>query len=246
MSLPSEQVVTDGVAQVAPAGLPARWMDARSLRKEISRLEFFALGHENAGSTEVETEDMKADEEACLPEKTAPDEEALAERIAVQIEAAKQEARREADEAWEEECERRVAVEREAVLRSCEQFSAERARYFAGVEPEVVKLALAIAARVLHREVTLDPLLLTAAVRVALEKVADGSSAVVRVPSADVMQWGEVFREAQKAGVTLSGDDLLKAGECVLETSVGAVDLGVSAQLSEIEQGFFDLLQKRP
>ena len=34
-------------------------------------------------------------------------------------------------------------------------------RYFAGVEAEVVKLALAIAARVLHREAKLDPLLLT-------------------------------------------------------------------------------------
>jgi len=27
---------------------------------------------------------------------------------------------------------------------------------------------------------------------------------------------------------------------------VGKVELGVSAQLSEIERGFFDLLQKRP
>src|SRR6185312_11812825 len=214
----------DGVAQVAPAGFPARWMDARSLRKEISRLEFFALGHENAGSTEVETEDMKADEEACLPEKTAPDEEALAERVAVQIEAAKQEARREADEAWEEECERRVAVEREAVLRSCEQFSAERARYFAGVEPEVVKLALAIAARVLHREVTLDPLLLTAAVRVALKKVADNSTTILRVPSTEMERWREVFVAGAETAVQLVGDEELDAGECVLETNVGRVE----------------------
>ena len=38
----------------------------------------------------------------------------------------------------------------------------------------------------------------------------------------------------------------MKAGECVLETSVGKVELGVSAQLEEIEKGFFDLLQQRP
>ena len=50
--------------------------------------------------------------------------------------------------------------ERSVVLKACEEFRRERARYFAGVEAEVVKLALAIAARVLHREAKLDPLLL--------------------------------------------------------------------------------------
>jgi flagellar assembly protein FliH len=35
-------------------------------------------------------------------------------------------------------------------------------------------------------------------------------------------------------------------GECVLETSVGTVELGIEAQLGEIERGFFDLMQKRP
>jgi flagellar assembly protein FliH len=34
--------------------------------------------------------------------------------------------------------------------------------------------------------------------------------------------------------------------ECVLETSVGRVELGVKAQLIEIERGFFDLLGQRP
>ena len=44
-----------------------------------------------------------------------------------------------------------------AVLKIGEEFRRERSRYFAGVEAEVVKLALAIAARVLHREAKLDP-----------------------------------------------------------------------------------------
>jgi flagellar assembly protein FliH len=32
----------------------------------------------------------------------------------------------------------------------------------------------------------------------------------------------------------------------VLDTNVGRVELGVSAQLEEIERGFFDLMQQRP
>ena len=66
--------------------------------------------------------------------------------------------------------------------RVCEEFARERTKYFADVEAEVVKLALAIAARVLHREAELDPLLLTGVVRVALEKVAEDSATVFVCP----------------------------------------------------------------
>ncbi len=49
-----------------------------------------------------------------------------------------------------------------------------------------------------------------------------------------------------ESSLQLVGDERLGSGECVLETNVGKVELGVSAQLEEIERGFFDLLQQRP
>ena len=49
---------------------------------------------------------------------------------------------------------------------------AERDRFLHAVEQEVVKLALAVAARILRREAQMDPLLLTGAVRVALGQLA--------------------------------------------------------------------------
>ena len=45
-----------------------------------------------------------------------------------------------------------------------ETFGQERDRYLNAVEQEVVKLALAVAARILRREAQMDPLLLTGAV----------------------------------------------------------------------------------
>ena len=51
-------------------------------------------------------------------------------------------------------------------------FASERDRFLHVVEQEVVKLALAIAARILRREAQMDPLLLTGAVRVALGQLA--------------------------------------------------------------------------
>jgi flagellar assembly protein FliH len=159
------------------------------------------------------------------------------------MEAARRESRAEAREEWREELEERVAEERVRVDRVCEEFVRERRQYFSHVEAEVVRLALAIAARVLHREAELDPLLLTGVVRVALEKVAEDSATVLRVPTAEVEIWREV---TSSDSTNVVGDERMKAGECVLETSVGKVELGVSAQLEEIEKGFFDLLRQRP
>ena len=58
--------------------------------------------------------------------------------------------------------------------------------------------------------------------------------------------WKKILLEAHREDVSVIGDSRLQAGECILETSVGRVDLGVKAQLEEIEKGFFDLLQQRP
>jgi flagellar assembly protein FliH len=169
-----------------------------------------------------------------------------AEQMSADMEMARSEARAEARLEWKQELEGRIVEERMVVLKACEEFVRERARYFAGVEAEVVKLALAIAARVLHREAKLDPLLLTGVVRVALEKVAEDSATVLRVPVGATEMWREVFSMSPESSLQVVGDERLSAGECVLDTNVGRVELGVAAQLEEIERGFFDLLQQRP
>ena len=137
-----------------------------------------------------------------------------------------------------------VEHERAAVVQACSAFAADRERYFTDVEGEVVRLALGIAARVLHREAQMDPLMLAASVRVALEKIADQPGTILRVPTAAVAQWRVLFPDA--AVVMVVGDDGFAAGDLALESQVGRVELGVPVQLEEIEKGFFDLLQKRP
>lgn len=140
-----------------------------------------------------------------------------------------------------------IERERERLTDTVQQFRGMQEQYFAEVEQEVVKLALAIAARVLHREAQIDPLLLAAVVRVALEKMADRSGVVLRVAGADVEAWEEVFRATESTErPRVSEDARLERGECVLETKMGTVELGISVQLEEIEKGFFDLLNHRP
>jgi flagellar assembly protein FliH len=212
--------------------------------REVSRLEFFPVGQpEIVPEVEVDgTEVLLKDEVAALDGRLR----SQAEQMSADMEMARSEARAEARLEWKQELEGRIVEERMVVLKACEEFVRERARYFAGVEAEVVKLALAIAARVLHREAKLDPLLLTGVVRVALEKVAEDSATVLRVPVGATEMWREVFSMGPESSLQVVGDERLSAGECVLDTNVGRVELGVAAQLEEIERGFFDLLQQRP
>ncbi len=177
---------------------------------------------------------------------------ALREQLSCLTEqAADREAKQNQDEAntrreWEEELGRKLRQEREAVLSWLDQFSLASRRYFADVEAEVVKLALAVAARILRREALLDPLLLQGAVRVALEQITNSTEVVLRVAAEDIERWNQFSATERSSLLQIIVDDRLPAGECVLETNTGKVELGAAAQLREVERGFFDLLDKRP
>jgi flagellar assembly protein FliH len=123
-----------------------------------------------------------------------------------------------------------------------ESFAQERDRYLHAIEHEVVELALAVAARILRREAQMDPLLLTGAVRVALGQLSGSTQVRLRVPAAELDLWTEAMallpNLALKPAV-VPGEGM-RLGDCMIETELGSVDLGIRAQLGEIERGFFD------
>jgi flagellar assembly protein FliH len=128
------------------------------------------------------------------------------------------------------------------LARLTESFTRQRDRYLQEVEREVVKLALAVAARILRREAQMDPLLLLGAVRVALGQLAASTKATLRVPAGDVELWSQsvaLLPDRALRPRVIAGESM-RLGDCMLETELGTVDLGVRAQLSEIERGFFD------
>lgn len=141
----------------------------------------------------------------------------------------------------------RVASAAQALAAALEELISSRDRYLAQVEQEVVRLALAIAARILHREALMDPLLLAGAVRVALGQLADTTEVCLKVPASEHEMWREMLHLMPNLPLRpeLVADDALATGECILETRLGSVDLGVHSQLAEIERGFFDLLEHR-
>jgi flagellar assembly protein FliH len=122
------------------------------------------------------------------------------------------------------------------------EFAREIDQYSLRVEPEVVGLALAIAARILRREAQMDPLMLTGAVRVALGQLSKSTKVRLRVPATDLDLWSEAMAHMPNlaARPEVVPGEAMRTGECVVETEIGSVNLGIRAQLDEIERGFFD------
>lgn len=134
------------------------------------------------------------------------------------------------------------ARRKEERIRSIESFDAACQQYMHDIEPEVVRLALAVAARILRREAQMDTLLLSGAVRVALGQLASSTRVKLRVPAGDLELWREAIALVPNPGSRpeVTTGEGMRLGDCVIETELGSVDLGVRAQLSEIERGFFD------
>lgn len=123
-----------------------------------------------------------------------------------------------------------------------ESFALERDQYMRAAEHEVVALALAVSARILRREAQMDALLLTGAVRVALGQLSGSTQVRLRVPPADLDLWTEAMALLPNLTVkpaVVAGEGM-RLGDCAIETELGSVDLGIRAQLGEIERGFFD------
>jgi flagellar assembly protein FliH len=123
-------------------------------------------------------------------------------------------------------------------------FQRKRAQYFANVEVELVQFALAIAARILHREAQVDRMVVAGLVKVTIEKLQQGTKVVLRVRPEEASKWRHHFQENQNLQVT--EDSTVDPGGCFLETELGTADMGLDAQLKEVEKGFFDLLAQRP
>ena len=170
-------------------------------------------------------------------------EEELADKLArARVEGAK-----EAEQRIRTEYEQKLIAARAPIATAIAGFEQQRDQYYSKVEAEIVQLALAIAAKILHRESQVDPMLVAALVRLAMEHMREESSVTIRVRPEKAAAWRHYF-----AGITppsrveIAEDPQLAEDDCMMETELGSANFGIEKQLKEVEQGFFDLLALRP
>lgn len=211
----------------------------------------FSSSMSNCAMLEYRDPYAEASPQALLDESSAHSEEIAPgvpeEEVQRRVREAHDAAAFEAEERLHAELEReRKEVERQ-LARNLQQFTQERTSYFKRVEAEVVQLTLAIARKILQRETALDPTLLGALVRVALDRMQGGRSVRVIVSPEEFDRWRLLGQtEAGASHWETVADDALKPGECVVETELGRADFGFEAQLMEIEESFAALLAHKP
>ena len=127
----------------------------------------------------------------------------------------------------------------EAMLRrlaaTLEELSGLRDNMVRQTERELVQLSIAIARKVLHREVSIDPELTAALAHIALERLGGAAPATVRLHPDDyaTVTSGQVAPLSGRQ-VEVLPDPGVARGGCVVESEFGSINASVDAQLDEI------------
>lgn len=116
----------------------------------------------------------------------------------------------------------------------------------AQAEGATVALAMAIARRVLHRELNIDPTAILGLVKAAFDRCDASETHRLRVSPSDarLIQENRSRLEFPQA-LEVMPDPALVSGSAIFETSRGELDASVDTQLSEIERGLTDVLRRR-
>jgi flagellar assembly protein FliH len=110
---------------------------------------------------------------------------------------------------------------------------------------DLVHLAVSIAARVIHRELAVDPDALAGLVRAAFLKLQSREINRVRMhPALEGMVRKTLEQSGSPKNLVLAADPSMKPSEVFFETSQGILDASVETQLREIERGLFDKLER--
>jgi flagellar assembly protein FliH len=108
---------------------------------------------------------------------------------------------------------------------------------------DLVRLATLIAARVVHREIVIDPDALAGLVKASFSKLQSREISRVRMhPSLESLVRKCLEQCGSPKNLVLSADPALNPGELFFDTSQGLLDASVDTQLREIERGLIDKL----
>jgi flagellar assembly protein FliH len=116
----------------------------------------------------------------------------------------------------------------------------ERHKIIEGAEPEIVKLSVAIAERILNQHVALEPNTVLDMTRAAITRLVNRETVTVRVNPGDI----ETMRQHREKLMAMNDIDNLRIiedqrvdrGGVVIETDAGTIDAKINTQLREVRR----------
>lgn len=177
------------------------------------------------------------------PEETAAQiTERLQRRFEQELQRETNKARAEGREQGAKQAAEEYRSALEQAARSASELSALKPRLRREAERDVVQLALAVARRILRREVSVDPGALSGIIQAALGQLQAREVHRLRVNPQD--RDAIAALEARYHLPPLHADPSLPRGSLMFDTAQGSLDASLDTQLAEIEKGLFDRLGK--
>ncbi len=140
-----------------------------------------------------------------------------------------------------EMAEKKVEAILDRFSESIEQLGAARGEVIHETQRDVLRLAVAIAQKLVRREIHMDQDILLTLVQVALNKINESAPVTVYLNFED----HDYIRKVVEAKPLVFGErelilkvkDDLKRGDCVFESPYGNIDARLSEQFNRVEQG---------
>lgn len=122
----------------------------------------------------------------------------------------------------------------------------ERVRIIRKAEDEIAQLSVAVARKIILREMSADSSIVGDIVMEAIRKVTDREEITVKVHPSDldtVLSRQDDYARNIKGirRLKILADNAVSPGGCVIETPSGTVDARIESQLSEIEQSLLEV-----
>lgn len=131
-----------------------------------------------------------------------------------------------------------AAARTDQVLRrlaqTIEELTALRVEILQKTERQVVQLAVAMAKRIVHREISLDADLIAAMARVALERMGEVANATIRLHPDDYAATAGAGGHAGTGVVQVVADPAVRRGGCLVRSDFGLIDISADAQIAEL------------
>jgi flagellar assembly protein FliH len=142
------------------------------------------------------------------------------------------------------QAEMQALIERTA--KTIDELSSLRGRLRREAETDVLRLSLAIARRILRRELAVDPDAMRGIVVAALEKLQGKEISRVKVHPSHAAVLSNCLKTMRSGAlIELIADPARQPGSVVFETERGNLDASVETQLQEIERGLTDRLRRQ-
>ena len=132
------------------------------------------------------------------------------------------------------------------MAQSIEDIATVKHRYLAESEEQLVRLAVAVARRILYREIQVDSEALFGLIHAATQRAELRElNRILLNPKDHQALLPHLERLQLPPRVQIVSDPALERGAMMLESTSGILDASIQAQLDEVERGFIDLLGRR-